>query len=126
MNDAVYKFKRYEDASLNYSGISKHDETKVAGCDTVISKKEFDTLYNQPIAQPKKEEPAPVKTERMVAIFGKAGNRSMKKPLSGIVVGDLLKHNTFGMGQVIFVDSKNIVIKFACGNKKISKEASEH
>jgi 5-methylcytosine-specific restriction enzyme A len=25
MNDAVYKFKRYEDASLSYTGINKHD-----------------------------------------------------------------------------------------------------
>ena len=24
MNDAVYKFKRYEDASLSYTGIAKH------------------------------------------------------------------------------------------------------
>ena len=30
MNDAVYKFKRYEDASLRYTGINTHgDETKV-------------------------------------------------------------------------------------------------
>jgi len=25
MNDAVYKFKRYEDASLEYIGINKHE-----------------------------------------------------------------------------------------------------
>ena len=25
MNDAVYKFKRYEDASLEYTGINKHE-----------------------------------------------------------------------------------------------------
>lgn len=25
MNDAVYKFKRYEDASLSYTGINRHD-----------------------------------------------------------------------------------------------------
>ena len=24
MNDAVYKFKRYEDSSLEYAGINKH------------------------------------------------------------------------------------------------------
>ena len=29
MNDAVYKFKRYEDASLSYAGISKHAEKDV-------------------------------------------------------------------------------------------------
>ncbi len=41
MNDAVYKFKRYEDASLNYTGISKHEDKDVGLYDTVISSKEF-------------------------------------------------------------------------------------
>jgi len=41
MNDAVYKFKRYEDASLSYAGISKHTDKDVGLYDTVISAKEF-------------------------------------------------------------------------------------
>ena len=41
MNDAVYKFKRYEDASLSYAGISKHSDKDVGLYDTVISSKEF-------------------------------------------------------------------------------------
>jgi hypothetical protein len=42
MNDAVYKFKRYEDASLSYVGINKHEhEERVGGWDTVITKDEF-------------------------------------------------------------------------------------
>jgi len=46
MNDAVYKFKRYEDSSLSYTGIDKHaGETGVGGYDTVISKKEFNRLF---------------------------------------------------------------------------------
>ncbi len=36
MNDAVYKFKRYEDASLEYTGINKHEGEKVGGFDTTI------------------------------------------------------------------------------------------
>ena len=37
MNDAVFKFKRYEDSSLSYTGINRHaQETKVGGFDTVI------------------------------------------------------------------------------------------
>lgn len=48
MNDAVYKFKRYEDASLSYTGISKHAEKDVGLYDTVISAKEFDpTIVNE-------------------------------------------------------------------------------
>jgi hypothetical protein len=41
MNDAVYKFKRYEDASLNYSGVDKHKDEDVGLYDTVLSAKEY-------------------------------------------------------------------------------------
>ena len=41
MNDAVWKFKRYEDASLEYVGINKHAGEKIGLANTVISKKEF-------------------------------------------------------------------------------------
>lgn len=41
MNDAVYKFKRYEDASLIYAGINKHEGEDVGLFDTVISEDEF-------------------------------------------------------------------------------------
>ncbi len=49
MNDAVYKFKRYEDASLNYTGISKHTDKDVGLYDTVITSKEFESPF---ISQP--------------------------------------------------------------------------
>jgi hypothetical protein len=41
MNDAVYKFKRYEDASLSYTGINKHSGEDVGLFDTTITSDEF-------------------------------------------------------------------------------------
>ena len=42
MNDAVYKFKRYEDASLSYAGIDRHEqEDRVGGYSTVLTREEF-------------------------------------------------------------------------------------
>lgn len=41
MNDAVYKFKRYEDASLEYTGINRHEHEQVGLYDTVISIQEY-------------------------------------------------------------------------------------
>ena len=42
MNDAVYKFKRYEDSSLSYAGIDRHEgEQKVGGYDTVVTVDEY-------------------------------------------------------------------------------------
>lgn len=31
MNDAILKFRRYEDASLTYTGVNKHSEDKRIG-----------------------------------------------------------------------------------------------
>lgn len=41
MNDAVYKFKRYEDASLSYAGIDKHEGESIGLFDTSITREEF-------------------------------------------------------------------------------------
>jgi len=41
MNDAVYKFKRYEDASLEYTGINKHQKDGVGLYDTVLSREDY-------------------------------------------------------------------------------------
>jgi hypothetical protein len=47
MNDAVYKFKRYEDSSLSYTGLDMHKSEAVGGFDTVISREEFDHLFGK-------------------------------------------------------------------------------
>lgn len=45
MNEAIYKFKRYEDSSLNYAGIDKHDKDKNVGLfSTVISKEDYKSM----------------------------------------------------------------------------------
>ncbi len=41
MNDAVYKFKRYEDSSLSYTGINRHQGADVGLYDTVIAADEL-------------------------------------------------------------------------------------
>jgi hypothetical protein len=48
MNDAIFKFKRYEDSSLVYTGIDKHQGEDIGGWDTVIKRSEYEALfYNQ-------------------------------------------------------------------------------
>lgn len=42
MNDAVYKFKRYEDSSLSYTGINRHAGEKVGLFSTVV---DFDEMF---------------------------------------------------------------------------------
>lgn len=45
MNDAVYKFKRYEDASLSYIGINKHENEDVGLYDTVLSSNDYQESF---------------------------------------------------------------------------------
>lgn len=46
MNDAVYKFKRYEDSSLSYTGLeSRHSGENIGLSDTVLSPEEYASLY---------------------------------------------------------------------------------
>ena len=45
MNDAVYKFKRYEDASLTYTGIDSHEcDTQVGLYSTSITREEYEAM----------------------------------------------------------------------------------
>ncbi|MDO5490405.1 MAG: hypothetical protein Q4F52_09925 [Bacteroidaceae bacterium] len=45
MNDAIFKFKRYEDASLSYTGINRHAADEVGGWDTTIRKTQYEKLF---------------------------------------------------------------------------------
>lgn len=45
MNDAIFKFKRYEDSSLSYTGINKHEGKDVGGWDTVIKREKYERLF---------------------------------------------------------------------------------
>ena len=48
MNDAVYKFRRYEDASLSYTGIEKHSyDARVGLFDTSLTKEDFAQMARQ-------------------------------------------------------------------------------
>ena len=51
MNDAVYKFKRYEDASLSYTGIDRHaNEQRVGLFSTVLSREDYELMAGKQAA----------------------------------------------------------------------------
>jgi len=45
MNDAVYKFKRYEDSSLIYTGINRHKDEDIGLYDTVLSSADYRATF---------------------------------------------------------------------------------
>ena len=49
MNDAIFKFRRYEDSSLSYTGINRHAaDNHVGGYDTVVTTEEFQEITAMP------------------------------------------------------------------------------
>ncbi|MBR4810357.1 MAG: GIY-YIG nuclease family protein [Bacteroidaceae bacterium] len=102
MNDAVYKFKRYEDSSLEYTGINTHDGTLIGGWDTVI-----DTSKIVQEAQPKYEYKAVAEPPLELA-----------KPWESIRVGDVIYHKSIGQGIVMSLDTYYIIVKFPDRERK--------
>ena len=45
MNDAVWKFRRYEDSSLRYMGVTRHKRTEVGLFDTVLTEEDFKATF---------------------------------------------------------------------------------
>lgn len=45
MNDAIFKFRRYEEASLEYTGINKHAGQNIGGFSTTLSADDYSGIY---------------------------------------------------------------------------------
>jgi len=73
MNDAVYKFRRYEDSSLSYTGIDRHVGQSVGLYDTVLSREDYEKLaasqQSSTIAKPHDPKDVP-SFEDIVKTFG--------------------------------------------------------
>jgi hypothetical protein len=52
MNDAVWKFRRYEDASLRYMGVSRHAGLDVGLFDTALTEQDFQATFEGLAAAP--------------------------------------------------------------------------
>lgn len=78
MNDAIYKFKRYEDSSLEYSWINRHAWENVWLFDTTITEEEFRDLVEA--TDEEKEE-----AENIVKKYGKEDNKLLKAIIESII-----------------------------------------
>ena len=143
MNDAIFKFKRYEDASLTYTGIDKHANDEVGGWDTTIRKTQYEKLfYNQQssmtavdsssyssqpvIAKVVREESKPIsqqpakETVTVVPPSKPSPPQDVEVQLEAVDVDSVVVHKKFGRGIVVRIDKnvKFIHVKFAFGEKK--------
>ena len=47
MNQGIFGFRKYENSSLSYTGIDKHEGESVGGWDTVLRREEYEALYSK-------------------------------------------------------------------------------
>ena len=96
MNDAVYKFKRYEDSSQEYTGIDKHCGTVIGLWDTAIDTAQMPEQYDGRVED---ETTDPAVLEDV-------------NPWENLQVGDIVVHKSFGEGEVMSLEDNYIVVKF--------------
>ncbi len=102
MNDAVYKFKRYEDSSLEYTGIDRHTGSVVGLWDTAI-----DTSKTGPV----KDRVVDNNSEYVEDPLG-GGETISRKPWETIRPGDAVTHKSLGPGTIVALDKDYLIVKF--------------
>ena len=108
MNDAVYKFKRYEDSSLEYTGINTHAGTIIGGWDTVMDTadiKEESVEETKEVKKIKDDVPKNIEKEEVIVT-------PKEEPWERLKVGDNVIHKSFGPGQVVSLDDNYVFVKF--------------
>jgi hypothetical protein len=131
MNDAVYKFKRYEDSSLSYTGINKHEGENVGGFDTVISENEYKFLYGEQqksllsigtkaLEKIKESIEKPIGVSKLKADFiSPQKSIPSSKPIdfSHLSKGDVVIHKTFGQGIIKSFEGDHMIVAFGKAEK---------
>ena len=132
MNDAIFKFKRYEDSSLSYTGIEKHINDEVGGWDTVIRKEEYEKLfYNQQATMQAtlseaieeiavtNSTPTTTPTPVVTKTVEREEQPKQEFDCSVIEVGMTVTHSKFGTGKIVHIDKsrKYIRVSFSIGEK---------
>ena len=141
MNQGIFGFRKYENSSLSYTGIDKHEGEAVGGWDTVLRREEYEALYSKQQATiadlTEAISPADTKAANIqqksdgtvhsvgaaykpAATSQPAPEKDWDKILAPVGVGSEVKHKTFGEGTVVWMDKakKYIRVKFAAGEKQ--------
>lgn len=141
MNQGIFGFRKYENSSLNYTGIDKHEGESIGGWDTVLRRKEYEALYSKQQATVTDFSDAIIsaketKTAPESSASSKIDTTSAKKTvnpekqekpqidwehiLADVGVGTTVKHKLFGEGTISKMDKakKYIHVKFKKGEKQ--------
>ena len=122
MNDAVWKFKQYEDSSLSYTGIDTHKGTILGLWDTAVEVPERDTAVEveQSVAEESfvgSQFPNP-KSQISGSSIDSVEEQNDTMPWTNLGVGDKVRHKSVGEGMVVSLDEKYLVVKFPDRERK--------
>ena len=140
MNEAIFSFKRYEDSSLSYTGLDKHQNDDVGGWDTVLRRKEYERLFysqqesmavaeSDNLYEDEADEKLPEQQGKVVSLRQLKAEKEARRIAaerqalySAVKVGASVVHKTLGTGKVskISKDKKYIFIRF--DNSKVKNE----
>jgi len=144
MNQGIFGFRKYENASLSYTGIDKHAGEAMGGWDTVLRREEYDALYSkqqatmtdfEQIVIPEKFRTNIAKVDKTPAINHKQtvaatltpkqttkednAKKKLEQLLDKVTVGAEVTHKKFGDGTIVRIDKtqKRMRITFTVGEK---------
>lgn len=140
MNQGIFGFRKYENSSLNYTGIDKHEGEAIGGWDTVLRREEYEELYSKQQATISDlsdtiASPTETKTVTKTSANAKANitvrkaveGKKQEKPqidwehiLADVGIGTTVTHKIFGEGTISKMDKakKYIHVKFKNGEKQ--------
>ena len=141
MNQGIFGFRKYENSSLNYTGIDKHEGESIGGWDTVLRREEYEALYSKQqatvtdlsdaiiSATETKTAPESSESSKIDTTSSKktVNPEKQEKPqidwehiLADVGVGTIVKHKLFGEGTISKMDKakKYIHVKFKKGEKQ--------
>ena len=146
MKQGIFGFRKYENSSLSYTGIDKHEGEAIGGWDTVLRREEYEALYSkqqatmtdfESILIPEKYRAGKENNDGMVEkaeiiasdtvsvantapVEDDSAEKALEEMLAKVKLGITVTHKKFGDGTVSWMsnDGKYIRIKFAVGEKQ--------
>ena len=145
MNQGIFGFRKYENSSLSYTGIDKHEGEAIGGWDTVLRREEYEALYSkqqatmtdfESILIPEKYRAATEKdgeaavgdaakkekaaTSVAHALEENSAEKELEEMLAKVEVGITVTHKKFGDGVITWIsaDNKYLRVKFSVGEKQ--------
>lgn len=124
MNDAIYKFKRYEDSSLYYTGINKHVGESVGLFNTVLSNYDYLSMMQQESLVAKEQyrstkveskpilqrDNKPIPTAPLTQIHESALSHTINQNLKAVNSGNELNNESLSAKKVMNEEIKRVKV----------------